>query len=266
MSSLEIRERFEVVARPERVFAFLADPHQVVVCLPGAELTGVESPTIFLGAMKVKVGPVAVKYKGRVELTEVDEAGRRMTMIGQGKEGASDSARLTMQCAVVDQGAGRSEVSVDAQVEIAGKLVRFGRGMIQTVSEQLFKVFVQEMKARLEGAGDGAGAEAETVAVAVAEAETGAEAVAVAETGAEAETETGAEAVAETGAEAETEAVAETQAEAGTETAPTPAPRHLPVPAPAAQPINVLPLLFKSMWEGIKRFFKRLFGGGQTPR
>ena len=38
MSNLKIEESFDVKAPPDRVWAFLKDPAQVVTCLPGAAL------------------------------------------------------------------------------------------------------------------------------------------------------------------------------------------------------------------------------------
>jgi uncharacterized protein len=48
--------------------------------------------------------------------------------------------------------AGGSEVRVEAEVDVAGKIVQFGRGMIEAVSKQLFKEFVTCVRATLEAA------------------------------------------------------------------------------------------------------------------
>ena len=73
-----IEERFVVRAPVEKVWAYLVDPRRVVTCLPGAELTEVVDERTFHGAVKVKVGPVTVSYKGKVILEEVDDAARRV--------------------------------------------------------------------------------------------------------------------------------------------------------------------------------------------
>ena len=73
-----IEERFAVKAPAEAVWAYVTDPRRVVSCLPGAELTEVVDPRTFNGAVKVKVGPVTVSYRGRVQLIELDEGARRV--------------------------------------------------------------------------------------------------------------------------------------------------------------------------------------------
>ncbi len=81
-----IEERFVVRAPPEAVWSYLVDPRRVVGCLPGAELTEVAGDRTFHGNVRVAVGPVSVSYQGRVELAEIDEAARRVRMVGEGRE------------------------------------------------------------------------------------------------------------------------------------------------------------------------------------
>lgn len=148
MSSLRIEEKFTVAAPPARVWRFLLDPAQVASCLPGARLDGTEGERTFLGTMKVKVGPVTTEFKGKATFIEIDEAARRMRLSGTGDDKAGGgSARMTMEGRVEATPEGGSEITVTADVELAGKLVRFGRGMIEGVSKQLFKTFAERARA-----------------------------------------------------------------------------------------------------------------------
>jgi carbon monoxide dehydrogenase subunit G len=149
--SIRIEERFTVRAPVERVWAYLADPRQVVTCLPGAELTGVEDERNFLGRVKVKVGPVTASYNGKVQIIARDDAARTIQMVGEGRETAgSGSAKMTMTNSVVALPDGSSEVHVSADVDVVGKIVQFGRGMIESVNKQLFKQFVACVQSTLE--------------------------------------------------------------------------------------------------------------------
>src|SRR5678815_4590366 len=71
--AFKIEERFEVQAPVERVWKYLIDPQRVVECLPGAELLEQQDERTFLGAIKVKVGPLAMSYKGQAKFTEINE-------------------------------------------------------------------------------------------------------------------------------------------------------------------------------------------------
>ena len=149
--STKIEERFEVRAAPAAVWSFLVDPRRVVVCLPGAELTEVVDDRTFDGAVKVKVGPVTVGYKGRVHLDEIDPAARRVRMSGEGREaGGGGAAKLRMESTVAEAAGGAAAVTVTAEVDVAGRLVQLGRGMIEQVSHQVFLQFAERVRASLE--------------------------------------------------------------------------------------------------------------------
>lgn len=150
MSSLTIDEELTVQAEPDKVFEFLITPDKVVTCLPGAGLDEVEDERNFRGHIKVKVGPVAIAYAGKATLTEVDREGRKVTMEGEGKEkGGGGVVKMTMN-SVVEEAEGGAKVQVHADVQLAGKVVRFGRGMIQGVSAQVFKEFGERLRHNLE--------------------------------------------------------------------------------------------------------------------
>ncbi|MBI5067097.1 MAG: SRPBCC family protein [Deltaproteobacteria bacterium] len=167
-----IEERFTVRAPVESVWAYLIDPRRVVTCLPGAELTEVADERTFHGAVKVKVGPVTVSYKGKVILEEVDAAARRVRMTGEGRESTgTGSARMAMESTLTPLPGGEVEVRVTSDVDVVGRLVQLGRGMIEQVSHQLFAQFAGCVKATLEAeaaaaAGGGAPAEAAPLPVA----------------------------------------------------------------------------------------------------
>jgi carbon monoxide dehydrogenase subunit G len=150
--AFKIEERFEVRAPVERVWKYLIDPARVVECLPGAELVEMTDAQNFVGAIKVKVGPLAMSYKGKAKFTEVNEETHHVRMVGDGREvGGSGSTKVTMLSTVAPLASGGgSEVVVNAEVELVGKIVQFGRGMIEEVSRQMFRQFSTCVRAKLE--------------------------------------------------------------------------------------------------------------------
>jgi carbon monoxide dehydrogenase subunit G len=147
----KIEERFEVQAPVERVWNFLIDPKRVVACLPGAELLEQQDEHTFLGAIKVKVGPLSMSYKGQAKFTELNEASHQVRMVGDAREvSGSGSTKISMLSAVTPHANGGSEVSVTADVELVGRIVQFGRGMIEEVSRQMFRQFSACVRQKLE--------------------------------------------------------------------------------------------------------------------
>ena len=149
--AFKITERFEVQAPVERVWKYLIDPASVVQCLPGAELLETQDERNFLGAIKVKVGPLSMAYKGKASFTEVNDETHTVRMVGEAREvGGSGSTKVTMVSTVTALAGGGSEVLVDSEINLVGRIVQFGRGMIEEVSRQMFRQFAACVKSRLE--------------------------------------------------------------------------------------------------------------------
>jgi len=149
--AIRIEERFVVRALDGTVWAYLVDPRRVVTCLPGAELVEVTDERTFQGNVKVKVGTVTVSYKGRVLLAELDSTARHVKMIGEGRETAgTGSAKLTLVSRVNALPDGATEVSVQADLDVVGRIVQLGRGLVEQVARQLFQQFVGCVRATLE--------------------------------------------------------------------------------------------------------------------
>jgi hypothetical protein len=149
--AIRIDESFEVDSPPDRVWAFLIDPTQVVQCLPGAELLTQEDARTFTGRIRVKVGPVTAAYRGRAHFEEVDEAARRVRLSGDGQESTGGGgAKMKMTSSVTSLPDGGTRVQVESEVEVVGRLVQFGRGMMEEVSRQIFQQFAQNVRSKLE--------------------------------------------------------------------------------------------------------------------
>jgi uncharacterized protein len=147
----KIEEEFEVRAPVQGVWEYLITPAKVVVCIPGAELLEIQDERTFLGAVKVKLGPVVMSFKGLVKFTEIDEVSHQVRMVGEGREaGGGGSAKVTMLSKVTPIDGGGALVAVNAEVDLVGKVVQFGRGMIEEVSRQLFRQFSACVKQHLE--------------------------------------------------------------------------------------------------------------------
>lgn len=143
MATIRIEESFELDAPPERVWSYLVDPERIVVCLPGASLDEVVDERTYGGRVTVAVGPVSVTYEGRIEFEEMDEEAYRIRMVGKGREkSGSGSARMTMRSSIEALDSGGSRVTVASEAEVAGKIVRFGRGMIERVGKEIFQDFM----------------------------------------------------------------------------------------------------------------------------
>jgi len=148
--ALEIRETFRVAAPVDRVWRFLMDPAEVASCMPGASLDEVVDARTFLGTVRIRLGAISASYKGRVRFDEVDDAGRTIRAVAEGRETGGGTAKGTLTSRLSALPDGSTEVIAEASVDLTGRVVQVGRGMIQGVSAQLFKEFVARVCAKLE--------------------------------------------------------------------------------------------------------------------
>ena len=157
--SIQIEETFRIAAPVEAAWQFLLDPHRVVTCMPGATLEEVVDERTFDGAVKIKLGAITTRYRGRVQLTEVDDEKYRVCMSAEGRETGGGTAKGTLTSELRALPDGHTEMVTSAQVDITGRVMQIGRGMIQGVSAQLFGEFVARTRQALEAPDSEGGAE-----------------------------------------------------------------------------------------------------------
>ena len=152
---IPIEKRFVINAAPREVWAFLTDPSKVAGCLPGAAITGQVDERTHAGTIAIKVGPVSARYKGtvRFERLDQDEGVAEIAAAGQDVRGKG-GADMHMTSRIIERGPSETEVTVTSTVNVTGILAQFGRGMIQDLSDQMFRQFTDAMRAALESAAD----------------------------------------------------------------------------------------------------------------
>jgi len=169
--AFEIVKTFVVRSSPEEVWGFLTDPEKVARCLPGAAITGKVDEKTWQGTMTVKVGPVSSSYKGKVAFEKLDAASRTAEIVATGQDvRGRGGADLRLTSKLMQKGPGETEITTTSRVNITGILAQMGRGMVQDVSDQMFQIFSQRMRAELEGAQPAAALVAAPPAAAAAQA------------------------------------------------------------------------------------------------
>ncbi len=148
--AIEIKETFQVSAPIDEVWRFMINPENVAACMPGASIAEVIDEKSFIGNIKLKVGAVTAKYKGKIAFVQLDEANYTMEMLAEGKEPGGGTVTGTIGSHLVALPDGGTEVFCESNVDLTGKIMQVGRGMIEGVSAQLFKKFANNTKKFLE--------------------------------------------------------------------------------------------------------------------
>ena len=161
-----IRNEFEVAEPVEKVWQFFGNIPQVATCLPGAELTEDLGGEKYKGKVAIRMGPVRLQFTGTADITERDEAARRIVVTAAGAdEKGRGQASMTVTATLAKSARGTG-VDVTQDLQLSGAAAQYGRGMISDVSAVLmydFSVNMQDRINRLER-----GESAEQVAAATA--------------------------------------------------------------------------------------------------
>ncbi len=148
---MEIRENFQVAAPPDAVWAFMMNPENVVACMPGASLQEVIDATRFRGVVKVRVGAVTAQYQGTITYLESDRPSGTMKMLAEGNERGGGTVRGTIVTTLVPAAGGAAtDVECQATMDLTGRIVQVGRGMIEGVSAQIIRMYVANVRSMLE--------------------------------------------------------------------------------------------------------------------
>ena len=168
---MELNNEFRVAVPAAQVWEVFTDVERVAPCLPGATLLSVDGDR-FNGAVKVKVGPITVSYKGVAFYQEKDAAARRIVLRAEGKEtrgSGTAAATVTAQLKDEEGPTPATHVVISTDLAISGKAAQFGRGVLADVSGNLIAQFARSLEAELLGgaaAGATAAPSAEAAAVA----------------------------------------------------------------------------------------------------
>jgi carbon monoxide dehydrogenase subunit G len=146
---IEIRERFDVPAEPERVWAVLSDPQAVVGCVPGASIVGQDDDGALDASVGVKFGPTRVSFRVKAML-DLDEASHQGKITAQGKDSIGGTRMKSTATFGVTPGPGGSgsSVAIDGNVEVSGRLASLIEGGASIVVKRMSGEFAERLAAR----------------------------------------------------------------------------------------------------------------------
>ena len=139
------------VAR-EPLWEFLMDVPKVAQSLPGVESVSKIDDTTYDGALKVRVGPIALNLLGKIIVEEQDKENWRATLRAEANDRRAAGAvkgKTTMMLKALDSN--QTELVVETDVNILGKIGEFGQPIIRKKEDSILKEFVENIKKQLTG-------------------------------------------------------------------------------------------------------------------
>ena len=160
---MKLENEFSVAASIEDTWGTLLDIERVATCLPGATIEPGDEDGVYHGAMKMKLGPMNVQYKGTAKLQDVDEDTHTASIAVQAREAKGQGTAAAVISNHLEQVNGKTRVVAITDLKITGRQAQFGRGIMEDVATSMMKQFATRLEEEIQSGGAKAAKEDESV-------------------------------------------------------------------------------------------------------
>ena len=147
---MKFSERYVIEADRGMVWEFFKDARSVARCMEGVQAFDSIDDDHFRGVLRVKLGPVALSFEGTLKVEVRDAAQARMLLRADArdpKRGGRLRARLALQLS--EPMVGQTQMQVDLDTTLQGKLSEFGQPLIRKKTQALLRDFAARVSMEL---------------------------------------------------------------------------------------------------------------------
>ncbi|MFP6557249.1 CoxG family protein [Paraburkholderia sp. B3] len=145
---MELTESHSLPVPQQRAWEALNDTAILKACIPGCESIEPEGESAYAVALTAVVGPVKARFKGRMELTDID-APRSYTIQFEGQGGAAGFGKGSAQVKLEPEGENATTLTYTANAQVGGKLAQIGSrlvdGAARKIAAEFFKRFGEQL-------------------------------------------------------------------------------------------------------------------------
>lgn len=149
---MKIEKTFTVRAPRERVWEFITAPAEVAPCIPGCDGAQETAPGRYRATIRTSFGPVRASFAVAIERTEERPPEYAAYMTSGEEDSRASRLKASSALSLVALEENLTQVTYRSDINIMGRLGKFGAGMMQKVADGIGEEFVSAMRARLEGA------------------------------------------------------------------------------------------------------------------
>ncbi len=147
---MDMSGEHRIEASREQVWQALNDPEVLKACIPGCDSLEKLTDTQFAATVTAKVGPVKAKFKGEVELSDIDPP-NGYTISGEGKGGAAGFAKGGAKVKLTEDD-GATLLGYEVNANVGGKMAQLGSRLIDGTAKKLSDEFFQKFAEMAEAA------------------------------------------------------------------------------------------------------------------
>lgn len=158
-----IAKTFNIEAPIDKVWPIIIDPEQVAHCIPGCEKVEKVDEDNYTAVVKVAIGPIKTKFNVNISCTE-KRPPEFASYESSGSEGGKASrVKATSELMLESLNDNETKVSYSSDINIHGRLGKFGSGMVLKVADSMGDDFVAGLKNVINNGSEAGGAEVQPV-------------------------------------------------------------------------------------------------------
>ncbi len=125
-----------IAANPQRVWQALNDPEILRASIPGCQSLDKESDVRFTATVEVKVGPIGARFKGAVNLEDLNPP-HGYTLMLEGNGGIAGSMKGAAKVRLQDEGGNTTLLTYEIDAQVGGRMAQLGGPVIDATAKNL---------------------------------------------------------------------------------------------------------------------------------
>jgi uncharacterized protein len=150
---MELTETHTLPVSQQRTWDALNDTEVLRACIPGCESIDPDGENAYVVALSAAVGPVKARFKGRMQLTDID-APTSYNIVFEGQGGAAGFAKGSAHVSLEADGDTATKLSYTASAQVGGKLAQIGSRLVDGAARKIAGEFFKRFGAQLGGGGE----------------------------------------------------------------------------------------------------------------
>ncbi|CAG9274521.1 CoxG family protein [Paraburkholderia unamae] len=145
---MELTESHTLPVPQQRAWEALNDTAILKACIPGCESIEADGKNAYAVALTASVGPVKARFKGRMQLADID-APNSYTIVFEGQGGAAGFGKGDAHVKLEPAGDESTTLTYTANAQVGGKLAQIGSrlvdGAARKIAAEFFKRFGEQL-------------------------------------------------------------------------------------------------------------------------
>jgi len=146
---MELQGERLIPASVDKTWAALNDPEVLKACIAGCESVERTGDDAFTAVVALKVGPVSARFKGNLQMTNV-QAPNGYTINFDGQGGVAGFGKGSADVALTAQGDAQTLLKYNARATVGGKMAQIGSRLIDATAAKITEDFFKAFEAHLQ--------------------------------------------------------------------------------------------------------------------